>query len=102
MATKKFNINWIWLAVPLFFIIAIIVYLSTESCYRQFCATGWEILGKQWPSFWIWVAVGTAAGLFFGWRAYVTEKRGGSTGRVWAFAILAILLLTTPWGKACT
>lgn len=102
MATKKFNINWVWLAVPLIFIIAIVVFLFDKDCYNQFCITGWEVLKIQWPSFWTWVAIGTVLGIVFGYQAYVTEKRGGSTGRVWLFAILAVLLLTGPWGKACT
>lgn len=99
---KKFNTNWLFLIVPLFYIIAIIVYLSTEDCYQQYCATGWEVLKMQWPSFWWFALSGLALAIFFARKSYLTEVAGGATGKVWLYLILAILLLCAPWGKACT
>lgn len=98
---KKFNINWLFLIVPLFFVIGIIVFLFDKDCYGQYCITGWEVLKIQWPSFWIWAVIGAGIAGVFGYLAYRTEQRGGATGRVILFTILALAFLCGPWGKAC-
>lgn len=102
MPTKKSTIPWYWYSVPLIFIIAVIVFLSTKDCYQQYCITGWDVLKLQWPSFWVFAIGGAILAIVCFAIAWYTEKQGGSTGKTILFVILALALLCGPWGKACT
>lgn len=97
------------------FIFAIWQYLSTQDCYglmgeEQKCITGWETLKLQWPSFWVWVTICSIVGAGFIVVAVYNETGAGKLGRIlkgktgltWILLILALLLFTCPWGKACT
>lgn len=102
MPNEKKTFPWYWLSIPLIFIIAIIVFLTTKDCYQQYCITGWEALKLQWPSFWIWAIGGLVAAVILLLIARNTEQVGGSSSKVMALVIVAAILLTAPWGKACT
>jgi hypothetical protein len=97
------------------FIFAICQYLNTKDCYGlmggpQTCITGWEALKLEWPSFWAWIVICSIIGIMLLVLAYFNEtgsgwlgrKLNGSSNLSLVLLILAMLLLTTPWGKACT
>jgi len=97
------------------FIFAIWQFLSTKDCYGlmggpQTCLTGWEALKLQWPSFWAWVTICSIIGGVCVVIAIYNEtgagKLGralrGSTGLTIVLLLLALLLFTCPWGRACT
>lgn len=97
------------------FIFAICEYLGTKDCYGlmggpQTCLTGWQALALEWPSFWVWITICSIIGLAMiiiavynetgsGWLG---SKLNGSSNLSLVLIILAVLLLTCPWGKACT
>jgi len=97
------------------FIFAICVFLNSKDCYGlmggpQRCLTGWEALKLEWPSFWAWIIICSVIGIILivvaiynetgsGWLG---QKLKGNSNLTWVLLILAALLLTTPWGKACT
>jgi len=97
------------------FIFAIFQYLNTQDCYGlmggpQTCLTGWETLKLEWPSFWTWVAICAIVGAICLVIALYNEtgagklgrKLNGSRGLTWLLIILALLLFTCPWGRACS
>lgn len=102
MSNKSKAIPWYWYSVPLIFIIAVVVFLSTKDCYQQYCITGWDVLKLQWPSFWVFALGGVILSVICFYLAYNNEQKAGSTGKTIVLVILALLLLCGPWGKACT
>lgn len=97
------------------FIFAIWQFLDTKDCYGliggpQTCLTGWEALKLQWPSFWTWVTICSIIGGVCVVVAIYNETGAGkigrslrgSTGLTIVLLILALLLFTCPWGRACT
>lgn len=109
---KKFNLAWLLLIfVPLFFIIGIVVFLSSEDGYGKYPElNGWQALQLQSPGFWVWAFIGLVLGAGFGLMAYFNESGAtvigrmlpGKTGLTILFVILAMALICGPWGKACT
>lgn len=109
---KKFNPAWLLLIfVPLFFIIGIIAFLSSEDgtgAYPEL--NGWQVLQLESPGFWTWAFVGIIAGAACGLLAYFNEsgagwlgrKLPGKTGLTILLCILALAFICGPWGKACT
>jgi hypothetical protein len=102
-------------AIIAIFIISIWTYLGSKECYGlmggpQTCLTGWETLKLEWPSFWTWVTICSIVGAACFVVALYNEtgagklgrKLRGNTGLTWVLIILALLLFTCPWGKACT
>jgi hypothetical protein len=97
------------------FVFSICEYLNTKECYglmggAQTCLTGWEALALEWPSFWEWIIACSIVGIILlivavynetgaGWLG---RKLNGSSNVSLVLLILGILLLTCPWGKACT
>jgi quinol-cytochrome oxidoreductase complex cytochrome b subunit len=97
------------------FVFSICEYLNTKDCYGlmggpQTCITGWETLKIEWPSFWTWIIICSVVGVILlivaiynetgaGWLG---KKLNGNSDLSLTLLIIAILLLITPWGKACT
>lgn len=97
------------------FIFAIWQFLGTKDCYGlmggpQTCITGWETLKLEWPSFWTWITICSIAGGLCVVVAVYNDSGAGKLGRwlrgydgvTWTLLIIALLLFTCPWGKACT
>lgn len=101
MAEKK-SLPWYWLSVPVIFVIAIVVFLSTKDCYQQYCITGWEVLKIQWPSFWVFAIGGIILAIICAVIAFNNELKGGSSGKTFLFVVLTLIFMCGPWGKACT
>ena len=96
--------------IPAIFIFAIIVFLKTEECYKNYCITGWEVLKLESSAFWFFAVGGLVVGGFCIYLAYANEtgsgsigrKMRGNTGMTITLAILALAMMCSPWGKACT
>lgn len=88
------------IGVGLIFLIGICIFLFGKSSPNG--VTGWQVLGMQGSGFWFWIVFCTAAAGVLIWRLILNENQGGSSGKTWALAVFAILLVTTPWGRACT
>ena len=113
-SAKKFNVAILAGLVPaLFVIIGIIVFLSSSDGYGDYPEkTGWQALQLQWPSFWIWAALGFLGACVCAFLVYRNESgtaKGwlqtwlrGKTGTTIALVIIGVCMLTGPWGRACT
>jgi hypothetical protein len=84
--------------VPLIFIAAVLIFLFTKTDG----VSGVDVLKMEGTWFWAWVVIGIVGAGFFGYKSFKNEDNGGSTGKTILFAILALVLLTSPFGKACT
>jgi hypothetical protein len=111
MSTRKFEPAWLLvIIIPVFFIIAIVAFLTSEECYANYCLTGWQALKLQWPDFWLFAWGGLILGAVLIIVAYFNEsgkgwlgkKLRGSTELTIALVIIALLVMCGPWGKACT
>ncbi|HUR65477.1 MAG TPA: hypothetical protein VMZ03_03935 [Chitinophagaceae bacterium] len=115
-ATKFNPAKLLLIIVPLIFIIAIIVYLSSsDDCYTNangtvVCLSGWETLKLQWPGFWWAIAGFSIVGVILALLGYFNATGNGKIGRMlpggegltYVFIIVAIGFIAGPWGKACT
>lgn len=100
MATQnKFDITKLTLplmgAIVLF---AVIYFLISKTDGTN----GFDALKMQNASFWIWAVLGVAAAVVVGYFAKQAADHGDKTGKVIGLFILAVLLLTLPFGKACS
>lgn len=91
--------NAFFLLVPLFIIIAIFIFLFN----RDGGISGGQALAQQGGGFWVWVVIGTLAGLACWYFALKMEQDASKfTGRAIVLIVLGFLLVFGPWGKACT
>jgi|ERR1044072_2187187 hypothetical protein len=113
MATRK-KINPAWLLVPLIIgilLFSVITWLSSSETYSSnthtYTITGWEVLHRLHPSFFVWVWLGLTGTVIFGALAYFNEtgtwigaRMNGNDTLTVVLVILALICLFAPWIKA--
>src|ERR1044072_463532 len=111
MATRK-KINPAWLLVPVvicILVFAAITWLSSTQSYSSYThtysASGWEILQRLHPAFFVWVWIGTGLAVIFGILAYCNETGAGWLGKKLSgndvltvvLIILILICMFGPW-----
>lgn len=97
---KKFEIeNLTFPIMGLIVLIGVIIFLFSGDNG----ITGWQTLGLQGAAFWIIAILFTAGAAYLGYRLYLGNKNETwSPGVKLACLIIVLILLISPWGRACT
>ncbi len=84
-------------------LIAVCVFLFTkDNAANPYSVTGWQVLGMQSFSFWLWAIFFTALAGVGIWAANKYLINGGDSKPFGNWWILIAVFLSIAWGKACT
>lgn len=97
---KKFAIeNLTFPIMGVIILIGITIFLFSGDSGQ----TGWQTLGLQGGAFWFVAVLCTLVAAYLGYRLYVgNKKETWSPGVKWSVLIIILILLCSPWGRACT
>jgi hypothetical protein len=76
MSKKPFNVSWLFLAVPIILIAAVISFLVTKDGYGH-GITGAKALSFESGWFWVIAFLGILAAIGCGYYAYKNDANGG-------------------------
>jgi 4-amino-4-deoxy-L-arabinose transferase-like glycosyltransferase len=101
MSKKPFNVSWLFLAVPIILIAAVISFLVTKDGYGH-GITGAKALSFESGWFWVIAFLGILAAIGCGYYAYKNDANGGKEGVTILAVAVGMVILVSVFGKACT